>query len=772
MKRKMIVKMVMALAMAISLFVGVMPFQGKAAGNAQPKNEMRAAWIATVSNIDLKAGMTKAQYTSWAQTTLDKLKAQKFNAAIFQVKPTNDALYPSKLAPWSSYITGKAQGTNPGYDPLAIMVDEAHKRGMELHAWINPYRVTMPGKPLTSLSATNVARTHPSWVVKYGSQYYLNPGLPEVQDYLVSTVKELTANYDIDAVHMDDYFYPYPISGQAFPDSAAYKKYGTAFKNVKDWRRDNVNQLIKKLYTSIKNTKSHVQFGISPFGVWRNKSVDSTGSNTKALSNYDDLYADTRQWIKAGTIDYIAPQVYWSRSSTAANYSILLDWWSKEVQTYAKVHPVNLYIGMADYKVGKDTDKAWSNKAELPNQVIANRNNQIALGQMHFSLKDIQANRLSYATALTQQLYNYTAVTPGVPWKNTAQPAIPTSVQVTKDASGMKLTIKDQNSIQARKYIIYRYEATTGGSRQNPANIVDVVYNTNGNTVFADKTASASKNYTYEVTSVSATGVESTQAFAVKYGIATDKPTDKPIDKPGTEPSVFSDLSTSYRAYQEIAYLAQGNIVTGDLNGNFNPDRQVNRAEAAAMIGRTLNLDGAKRTTIFKDVGSNSFASGYIQSAVDKKILSGYSDGTFKPDASVTRGEMALMISRAFDYSYGNSASGAAQALKSRGIAQGLKDGSFGSGLNIIRADYAVFLARAIDYSLRIDSPAISFVGEMAVSTDSLPFRKGPSVSYGQIGLLKKNDQVTIGYQVGNWTLIKTTSNEIGFVPTSSLTAN
>ncbi|MET3655391.1 glycoside hydrolase family 10 protein [Sporosarcina psychrophila] len=236
-----------------------------------PKNEMCATWIATVKNVDMKLGMNGAQYTAWVQKTLDKLKANKFNAVIYQVKPTNDALYPSKLAPWSSYITGGKQRKSPSYDPLLIMINEAHKRGMKLHAWVNPYRVTMPGKTLASLAPSNVVRTNPGWVVKYGKQYYLNPGLPEVRNFLLATVKELVAKYDIDAVHMDDYFYPYKIKNETFPDQAAFKKYGSTFKKIADWRRDNVNQLVKKVYSSIKTTKPHVQFGISPFGVWRNQ---------------------------------------------------------------------------------------------------------------------------------------------------------------------------------------------------------------------------------------------------------------------------------------------------------------------------------------------------------------------------------------------------------------------------------------------------------------------------------------------------------------------
>lgn len=491
----------------------------KATANSLPKNEMRAAWISTINNIDMKSGMSQAQYMQWAQKTLDKLKADNFNTVIFQVKPLNDALYPSKLAPWSAYITGKKQGTNPGFDPLQIMLDEAHKRGLELHAWVNPYRITMPSHSLSDLTTDNVARKNPSWVVKYGKQYYLNPGLPEVQNYLVSTVRELVSNYDIDAVHMDDYFYPYKIKGENFPDQQTFKKYGGSFKNIEDWRRDNVNQLVKKVYASINDIKPHVQYGISPFGIWRNKGQDATGSNTNGMSNYSDLYADTRQWMKDGSIDYITPQIYWSRSHKVANYSVLLDWWGKEVETYAIAHPVNLYIGTADYKVGNDADAAWKNKTELASQVIDNRANKNAQGQMHFSLRSINNNGLGYAANLKQQLYNTKALTPATFWKDPTVPMHPSDVKLSKETSGMKLAITDENSTQPRKYVIYRFDGVEEGSYEDVKNIVDVVYNTKGNTVYVDTTANKNKVYTYGIKALSATGVESETTFVLKDGI-------------------------------------------------------------------------------------------------------------------------------------------------------------------------------------------------------------------------------------------------------------
>lgn len=483
-----------------------------------PKTEMRAVWISSVLNIDMKAGMSKKDYTTWAQKTLDTVKENKLNTVIFQVRPTNDALYVSKHAPWSTYITGKKQGTNPGYDPLAIMIEEAHKRGIELHAWMNPYRVTMPDQKLTDLAPTNVARKNPTWVVKYGKQYYLNPGLPEVQNYLVETVQELVANYDIDAIHMDDYFYPYKIAKQDFPDSATFKKYGAPFKKIDDWRRHNVNQLVEKLYTTIKETKPYVQFGISPFGVWRNKSVDKTGSDTKAgVNNYDDLYADVRTWIKDGTIDYVTPQIYWSRTLSVAKYGTLLDWWSREVETYANTRPVNLYIGMADYKVGNDSDKAWKNKMELPSQIRANRAaTSAASGQMHFSLASMKSNKLDYAAIVKKDLYNYNALTPGAVWLDDHEPAEPTAVEVTKSAKGTQLRIVDDNQVQPRKYVIYRFNGSQEGAYDDSENILDVVYNTDGHTLYLDKTASANKNYTYGIRAISNTGVEGQVAFVVQ----------------------------------------------------------------------------------------------------------------------------------------------------------------------------------------------------------------------------------------------------------------
>ena len=230
----------------------------------------------------------------------------------------------------------------------------------------------------------------------------------------------------------------------------------------------------------------------------------------------------------------------------------------------------------------------------------------------------------------------------------------------------------------------------------------------------------------------------------------------------------FKDVTPAYRAYNEISYLSVGKVILGD-QGNFMPSRQVTRAEAAAMIGRVLQLDGEKRSTIFKDVGVNNFASGFIQSAVDSGIISGYGDGTFRPNGIVTRGEMAIMISRAFGYDFGGTTAGAGEALMKRGISQGISDGTFGADQKLIRADFAVFLARAIDSELRIGKPAITFEGEKTVAVDELIVRTGPSNDYSKASELRKNAKVSTGYEVGKWTVVKTEKGVIGFVPNEAL---
>ena len=451
--------------------------------------EMRGVWIATVKNLNMKAGMNEKEFTAWAEETVKHLYDNNFNTVIFQVRPTADALYKSEINPWSSFITGKEQGTDPLYDPLKIMVDTSHKYGLEFHAWINPYRVSMPSDDTSKFAKNNVFKTNPDWIVEYDKQYYLNPGIPKVREHLVETVMEIVTNYDIDAVHIDDYFYPYPVANLSYNDEAAFLKYGSDYKNIGDWRRDNVTKLIRDLYTSIKEEKYWVQLGVSPFGVWRNQSSDNSGSNTRAgHESYSSLYADTRQWIKEGIIDYITPQIYWSTEFEIANYNTLLRWWAQEIETHAKTRPVNLYIGLADYKIGTNAnnDPRWMAEInEIATQISNNRKNEVVLGQMHFSYNFVRANHKNYMENIRKNLYDTKALTPNFSWLNEAVPKKPSEVTISGDHfSGFTLNIKTEDE-NTRKFLIYGFY---GIPVLTDTDIIHhrVVYNKDGSAVFVD----------------------------------------------------------------------------------------------------------------------------------------------------------------------------------------------------------------------------------------------------------------------------------------------
>ena len=282
-----------------------------------PKREFRGAWMHTVSGH--YKGMGTAEMQKLLIEQLNSLQEAGINAIIFQVRPEADALYISNIEPWSRFLTGKqGQAPSPLWDPMAFMIEQCHKRGMEFHAWVNPYRVKTNLK--SELAPTHIYWQHPEWFLQYGNQLYFDPGLPESRKYICKVMKDIVDRYDVDAIHMDDYFYPYPIAGQDFPDNLSFARYGMGFSNKQDWRRDNVNVLVKELHELIHTEKPWVKFGISPFGIYRNKKSDPNGSDTKGLQNYDDLYADILLWINNGWVDYAIPQVYWEIGRPAADY--------------------------------------------------------------------------------------------------------------------------------------------------------------------------------------------------------------------------------------------------------------------------------------------------------------------------------------------------------------------------------------------------------------------------------------------------------------------
>lgn len=362
-------------------------------GTGTVADGLRGVWVSTVANLDWPStssyGKTEAQKAEYIKL-LDDVQAMGMNAVFVQVRPSADAIYPSKLVSWSSYLTGTA-GKNPGYDPLKFLIEETHRRGMEFHAWFNPFRASTGGDA-SKLPANHVANEHPDWIVKFDGKLYINPGIPEAREHVIEAIMEVVQNYDIDGVHLDDYFYPTGETATSkFIDDSTYKQYNAKqISNKGDWRRDNINQFVQELGASIEREKSKVSFGISPFGVWRNKTNDITGSDTKAgITAYDNTYADVRAWIKHGWIDYVAPQLYWSLTRKEVQYDVLADWWAGEVRGTG----VKLYIGHAPYKIGTP-EIGWSSASEIINQLEYNRQVPEISGSIFFSAKDLRKNPL------------------------------------------------------------------------------------------------------------------------------------------------------------------------------------------------------------------------------------------------------------------------------------------------------------------------------------------------------------------------------------------
>ncbi|MDN4601665.1 family 10 glycosylhydrolase [Paenibacillus sp. F6_3S_P_1C] len=372
----------------------VTPAEPGGTGTTPSTDEMRGAWISTVNGdwpSSSAKGNIEKQKLEFIQQ-LDTLKDMGINAVFVQVRANGDAIYPSGIVPWNSVLTG-TQGKDPGYDPLAFMIEEAHKRGLEFHAWFNPFRATNSATT-TGLAANHVSKLHPDWIVNASGKMYINPGIPEARQHIIDSIMEVVNQYDVDGVHLDDYFYP---SNVTFNDDAAFKAYNTLNTSDRaEWRRDNINQFVKQLGESIHKVKAGVQYGISPFGVWRNKSVDMTGSDTKAgVTAYDSMNADVRTWIKQEWIDYVAPQVYWSMTLSAARYDKVVDWWANEVANT----DVKLYIGHSPYKLGTP-EIGWQTSQEIIDQLIYNEKYDTVKGDIFFSSQYLTKNPLGLIAKL------------------------------------------------------------------------------------------------------------------------------------------------------------------------------------------------------------------------------------------------------------------------------------------------------------------------------------------------------------------------------------
>jgi uncharacterized lipoprotein YddW (UPF0748 family) len=377
---------------------------------AQPKHEFRAVWIATVDNIDWpsKKGLPVDSQKAEFIRLLDLHKSNGMNAVIMQIRPATDAFYPSPYEPWSEWLSGiQGKPPSPYYDPLEFMITETHKRGMEFHAWCNPYRADFSiGK--ASIAPSHITRIHPGWFLDYGGKKYFDPGNKEAQAFVVEVIRDITERYAVDAIHFDDYFYPYRVANAEFPDSISYQQHSNGLPKD-DWRRSNVDSVIVALSRMIKQTKPWVKFGISPFGVWRNSSKDPLGSATNAgQTNYDDLYADILLWLRNGWIDYVAPQLYWEFGHKAAPYEVLIDWWSKH--TYGK----HCYIGLGIYRAG--SNDAWKDSTLIPRQIELLRNTPNMQGMIFFSSKTFNKNPNGWNDSLRTNYFKEPALIPAMNW--------------------------------------------------------------------------------------------------------------------------------------------------------------------------------------------------------------------------------------------------------------------------------------------------------------------------------------------------------------------
>ena len=555
------------------------------------RDDFRAVWVATVYNLDYPNAATTDPEALRAQADeiLENCVDMGMNAVILQVRPSGDALYPSELFPCSKYLTG-ASGLAPedGFDPLAYWVERAHALGLELHAWINPFRITKGGQTeFDSLTADHPARLHPDWVVEYEGEFYFNPGLPEVRAYIIQGAEELARNYDIDGVHLDDYFYP----GSGFDDADTYAQYGAGFSDLGDWRRDNVNRLVEELGERLHAIDPNLSYGISPSGVWADRSSLPQGSNTTGgYESYYASYADSRKWVKEGWIDYICPQIYWYIGHRSMDYATVARWWADTV----KGTGVRLYIGMADYLADNaDPKSPWYGTDAIQAQLELNDTLPQVAGEVHFRyqfLADSQA---------LGGLYRQ--------WYGTAEPEEPAEPAHLNTADH-EAYIQGNNGLFRPEASLSRAEAVAMLARLSVDGDGNPLYTgAAGTGGFSD--VSLGDWYAPYV------------AFAQKYGIASGYPDgtfrpEQPVSRaelvkllsaffPQMAGTVsFPDVPADHGAADVISFAAGQGWVSGYPDGTFQPARSISRAEAVKLVNQALGRQAGEREAAmpFSDV--------------------------------------------------------------------------------------------------------------------------------------------------------------------------
>ena len=487
----------------ILMLVVALIWVSASAVKAQNKREFRGAWIQCVNGQYL--GKSTQQIQTMLTRQLDELQKDGVNAIIFQVRAECDALYQSDLEPWSKFLTGvQGKAPSPYWDPLQWMIEQCHKRGMELHAWINPYRAKHGSTSMDQVSAKSVVKRRPNLCFSYDNLVLLNPGLQEAADYVCTIAADIVNRYDIDGFHIDDYFYPYPVAGKQIPDMQLYQQNARGFRNIGDWRRDNVSRFVKQLGETIHKIKPWVKFGVSPFGIYRNKRTSPMGSNTRGLQNYDDLYADVLLWVNNGFIDYCVPQLYWEIGNKAADYKTLIQWWNKN----AGNRP--LYIGEDIERTAKYPDLVNPRSHQLP-----------AKHRLHQQMNNVKGTVLWYAKIAADNVGNIGHTLRDYYWKYPALPPLMPFLdnKTPKPVKGLKMEWTEQGPMLswkapkakkknwgdvANRFAIYRFEKGAKVNLDDVAALLAVTYDNTYKLPYVKD-----KKYVYVVTSLDRVGNES-----------------------------------------------------------------------------------------------------------------------------------------------------------------------------------------------------------------------------------------------------------------------
>lgn len=440
------------LLLAITAFISIF------AVAQNPKREFRGAWLHTVWQTQYRQQTTECN-KAYLCRQLDSLKAIGINVIIFQVRPQSDAFYASKYEPWSRFLTDNGKAPVPFWDPLEFVITEAHARGMELHAWLNPYRVTTSAKQ--TLPKGHIYHKYPKRFIRYDGKLYFDPGQPENREFIGKIVDDIVSRYDVDGIHFDDYFYPYPVAGKKFADDSSFAKYGNGM-NLGDWRRKNVDLLIEDIHNRIIARKPWVRFGVSPFGIWRNKKTDPRGSDTSGLQNYDALYADVLLWEEKGWVDYLIPQLYWELNHKAAGYLVLVDWWSRNAGK--KRH---LFIG-------QDVSRTMGEKS-LEKKISLTRNASNINGNCWWPGYSLSKNDKGVADSLITRYQQRPSLVPACPWIAETAPNPIDKLKLSARKITWESTPRRGEISDIVRYAVYRFDSIDDIDIDNGNALVDII---------------------------------------------------------------------------------------------------------------------------------------------------------------------------------------------------------------------------------------------------------------------------------------------------------